>query len=94
MQGNGERERRLERQADRLIAESIRRHGRGEYPCYQERWMDQLSRRERPGVERVAGSVGPGEIEARLGGMVVDAQLTRRQRMVIRWIVRGISQRE
>ena len=35
-----------------------------------------------------------GEIEARLAGMVVDAQLTRRQRMVVRWIARGQSQRQ
>jgi DNA-binding CsgD family transcriptional regulator len=54
--------------------------------------MDILGRRERPGVERAAAP--GGEIEAKLAGMVVHANLTRRQRQVIRWVVRGISQRE
>ncbi|MGD9497880.1 MAG: sigma factor-like helix-turn-helix DNA-binding protein [Armatimonadota bacterium] len=84
---------RLERQADALLAQSIRERGRGEYPCFTERWMDLLARRERPGVEELPAS-SPGELEAKLGGMVVNAGLTRRQRMVIRWLARGVSQRE
>jgi DNA-directed RNA polymerase specialized sigma subunit len=54
--------------------------------------MDILGRRERPGVER-APAPG-GEIEAALAGMVVNANLTRRQRMVIRGLSRGHSGRE
>lgn len=86
-------DREYEREADRLIAESIRRSGRGEYPCYQERWMDELARREVPGIERVAAPTG-GQIEARLAGMVVEARLTRRQRLVIRGLLQGRRQRE
>ena len=55
--------------------------------------MNELSRRERPGVEEMPVP-NRGMLEARLGGMVVNANLTRRQRMVIRWIARGVSQRE
>ncbi len=94
MHGNAEDCRALERRADDLLAESIREHGRGEYPCYTERWMNLLSERERPGIDRVPAPHSIGEVEARLGGIVVDADLTRRQRMVIRWLVRGISQRQ
>lgn len=93
MVDRSERERDLERRADELLAESVRRDGRGEYPFYTERWLRELRRRERSGVEYMPAR-GGGRLEARLGGMVVDAQLTRRQRQVIRWVVRGISQRE
>lgn len=82
----------LERRSDRIINESGRGGARDEYPCHTERWMDILGRRERPGVER---AVAPGgEIEAKLAGMVVDANLSRRQRMVVRLIVRGMTQRQ
>jgi DNA-binding NarL/FixJ family response regulator len=82
----------LERRSDELLADSVRERGRGEYPCYTRRWMEILGRRECEGIDRVPDA--GGEIEAMLGAMVVNANLTRRQRMVIRWIVRGISQRE
>jgi DNA-binding CsgD family transcriptional regulator len=88
MDRNGE----LERSSDELLTQSRSRGGDEDYPCHTERWMDILSRRERPGVERIAAP--GGEIEASLAGMVVHANLTRRQRMVVRWVVRGISQRE
>lgn len=94
MGGRGRRERELERRADELLVESIRRHGRGEYPCYTERWMNLLSERECPGVEKLPSPPIAGEFEAIIGGMIVDANLTRRQRMVIRWIARGLSQRQ
>ncbi len=90
MQQHRETER--ERLSDELLAESIRRHGRGDYPCYTARWLQILSGRETGDVERTPAP--GGEIEAMLGAMVVDAKLTRRQREVIRWIVRGLSQRE
>jgi len=86
------RERDLERSSDALLAENGWQDECGEFPCHTERWMDILGRRERPGVER-APAPG-GEIEATLAAMVVNANLTRRQRMVIRWVVRGTSQRE
>ena len=85
-------DRRMEQDSDDLLAESIREHGRGEYPCYSGRWMELLAGRETGGVEYEPGA--GGEIEAMLGGMVVDANLTRKQRMVVRWVVRGVSQRE
>ncbi len=85
---------RLERQADELLARSIRERGRGEYPCYTERWMRLLAERECPGVEDLAAPPTCGEFEAMLGGMVVDADLTRRQRTVIRWAARGLTLRE
>lgn len=86
------RQAQLERDSDRLLAESIRECGRGEYPCYSARWMEIVSGRERSGVEHQP--CPGGEIEAMLGAMVVDAKLTRSQRMVVRWVARGISQRE
>ena len=82
----------LERRSDELLLDSKQSGGREEYPCHTERWMDILGRREAPGAER-APAPG-GEVEATLARMVVDANLTRRQRMVIRWITRGHSQRE
>jgi DNA-binding CsgD family transcriptional regulator len=86
-----ERERRdLERRSDELLAENGR--GDGEYPCHTERWMEILSYRECPGVEAMPAP--GGEVEARLGAMVVDANLTRRQRTVIRLVTRGLSGRE
>ena len=78
----------LERRSDELLIDG--EQGRREYPCHTERWMEILGRRERPGIERVPAPAG--EIEAKLAGMVVDAQLTRRQRMVVRWLARGQSQ--
>ncbi|MFP4248691.1 MAG: sigma factor-like helix-turn-helix DNA-binding protein [Armatimonadota bacterium] len=86
------RQNELERQSDALITASGDGGGRKEYPCHTERWMDILARREQPGAER-AEAPG-GEIEAKLAGIVVNANLTRRQRMVIRWVARGVSQRE
>lgn len=80
----------LERRSDELLIDG--EQGRREYPCHTERWMEILGRRERPGIERVPAPAG--EIEAKLAGMVVDAQLTRRQRMVVRWLARGQSQRQ
>lgn len=90
MSRRGERE--LERRSDRLLVESGTQGGREEFPCHTERWMDIIARREGPGVERVAAP--GGEVEASLAGMVVHANLTRRQRMVVRCVVHGISQRE
>lgn len=90
-----ERERRdLERAADELLGASARDHGRGDYPWYSERWMELLGRRERPGVEDLPAPESAGEAHARLARLVVDANLTRRQRMVVRWLARGLSQRE
>lgn len=82
----------LERRSDRLLAGSIRERGRGAYPCFTERWLEILGGRERGDVERLPGA--GGEIEAMLGAIVVDAKLTRRQRTVVRYVARGISQRE
>ena len=82
--------RELERRSDGLVVASS--GAAAEYPCHTERWMDILARRERPGVERAAAP--GGEIDAALARMVVDANLTRRQRMVIRSVMRGVSQRE
>jgi len=82
----------MERCSDELLAESGQDGEREEYPCHTERWMDILSRREGPGVERVAAP--GGEVDAKLTGMVVNANLTRRQRMVVRWVARGASHRE
>ena len=82
----------MERRSDELLGESGRDGGREEYPCHTERWMDILRRREGPGVERLAAP--GGEVDAKLAGMVVHANLTRRQRMVVRWVARGASQRE
>lgn len=90
-----DRERRdLERAADELLGASARAHGRGDYPWYSERWMDMLGRRERPGVEELPAPQSIGEEHGRLAALVVDANLTRHQRMVIRWLARGLSQRE
>lgn len=86
------REDEMERRSDELINESRRDAGRAEYPCHTERWMDILGRRERPGAERAAAP--GGEIEAKLASMVVDANLSRRQRMVVRLIARGMTQRQ
>ncbi|MFW5866431.1 MAG: sigma factor-like helix-turn-helix DNA-binding protein [Armatimonadota bacterium] len=86
------REREIERSSDALLAECRRDNDAGEYPCHTERWMDILARRERSGVE-YAPAPG-GEVEAKLAAMVVSANLTRRQRMVVRWVVRGVAQRE
>jgi len=94
MDGHDRAEQRLERQADALLSGSIRERGRGDYPCYTERWMRLLAERERAGVEELPARPAGGEFEAMLGRMVVDADLTRRQRMVVRWVARGISQRE
>jgi len=94
MDRHDETERRLERQADELLTRSTRERGGGDYPCHTERWMRLLAERERPGVEDLPAPPSCGEFEAMLGGMVVNADLTRRQRMVIRWVARGISQRE
>ena len=80
----------LERHADALLTEHAQ--GAAEYPCHTERWMDILSRREAPGADLAPASVG--EIEARLARLVVNATLTRRQRMVVRGLVSGLSQRE
>lgn len=84
----------LERAADELLSASAREHGRGDYPWYSERWLGLLARRERPGVEELPAPESCGEAQARLAGLVVDANLTRRQRMVVRWLARGLSQRE
>ncbi|HCA47696.1 MAG TPA: hypothetical protein DEP45_10185 [Armatimonadetes bacterium] len=80
----------LERQADTLLAEHAQRSP--EYPCYTERWMDILARRDAPGAD-LAPDHG-GEVEGRLAAMVVNAALTRRQRTVVRGLARGLSQRE
>lgn len=84
----------LERAADALLSASAHEDGHGDYPWYSERWLELLARRERPGVEELPAPEGGGAAEARLAGLVVDAGLTRRQRMVIRWLARGLSQRE
>ena len=94
MHERGEDRQRLERQADELLTQSVRTTGRGEHPCYSERWMDILSERERAGVEELPAPPDPGEREAKLGAIVVDAQLSRQQRTVIRWVARGLSQRQ
>lgn len=88
----GKRRREMEERSDELLAQSGRDGGREEYPCHTERWMQILGRRDRPGIERVPAP--GGEFEAKLAGMVVHANLTRRQRMVVRWVMRGVSQRE
>ncbi len=85
------RRKKLERRSDELLAENESDCDE-EYPCHTERWMQILARRE---AKQDAPPAAPGgEIEAALARMVVDANLTRRQRMVIRWIVRGVSQRQ
>jgi len=84
----------LERGADELLNTSAREDGRGDYPWHSERWMELLARRERPGVEELPAPEHAGAAQARLAGLVVDADLTRRQRMVVRWLARGLSQRE
>lgn len=86
----GSRRMELERRSDELLANS--EDDRPDYPCHTERWMNILSRRECDGADRTPAP--GGEIEATLARIVVDAHLTRRQRMVIRWVVRGVSQRE
>jgi DNA-binding CsgD family transcriptional regulator len=89
---SGGRRHELERRSDQLIADSGRDGGAVEYPCHTERWMDILGRREQAGVEGIPSS--GGEVEAKLAALVVDANLTRRQRMVVRWVARGLSGRE
>lgn len=84
----------LERAADALLSASAHEDGRGDYPWYSERWLELLARRERPGVEELPAPERRGAAAARLAGLVVDAGLTRRQRMVVRWLARGLSQRE
>lgn len=80
----------LERRADTLLTEHAQ--GAAEYPCHTERWMDILSRREAPGADLASAS--GGEVEARLARLVVNATLTRRQRVVVRGLAHGLSQRE
>lgn len=89
------RERReLECAADELLSADAREHGRGDYPWYSERWMELLGRREQPGVDEMPAPESAGAAHGRLARLVVDADLTRRQRLVIRGLARGLSQRE
>lgn len=84
--------------ADRLLRASRHQCGRGDYPFYSERRMAALSAREqqwRDDLHPVAGMDGaPAKDRALLARLVVDAQLTRRQRLVVRWLAQGLSQRQ
>ncbi len=82
----------LERQADELLLASAREAGRGAYPFYTQRWMETLAAREEPGVEELPA---PEKDDAPLlARLVVEANLTRRQRQVIRLIAAGLRQYE
>ncbi len=84
--------------ADELLMGSVRRRGRGEYPFYTQRRMEELARRETQFREELSPTEPPAPdaaiSQATLARVVVDAQLTRRQRTVIRWLARGLSQRQ
>lgn len=89
---------RAEIESDQLLVASARDRGRGNYPFYTERWMGDLSDREEAyDGAMVAGQrkpPGPGEGNSAgcTARVVVDAQLTRRQRTVVRWLAQGLSQ--
>ena len=87
---------RVELEAEQLLTASVRERGRGEYPFYTERWMNLVSEREAALDEHVPADEGPAEDTgaAALARLVVDAQLTRRQRMVVRWLLQGLSQQQ
>ncbi|HUS79933.1 MAG TPA: LuxR C-terminal-related transcriptional regulator [Armatimonadota bacterium] len=93
----------LENQADRLLIASAREQGRGEYPFYTQRWIEIVGEHEHPAGDRAEGwpdevrtacASGGDDPESRatLARLVVDAQLTRKQRTVIRWLQLGLSQ--
>lgn len=83
--------------ADELLRRSTEERGRGQYPFYTQRRMEELSSREQEWRDELEPMPGPGEAldegAGTLARAVVDAQLTRRQRMVIRWLAQGLSQR-
>ncbi len=87
----------LEIQADQLLGASAQDDGRGDYPFYTQRWMELLSARERPVDDRLSATPPttsePGD-RALVARLVVDGQLTRAQRTVIRWMQLGRSQRQ
>jgi len=70
--------------------------GRGEYWFYTQRWMEMLSAREQGGVEELPGPpmLGHENSLALLAWLVVGANLTRRQRQVIRLLASGMRQCE
>jgi len=86
---------RLERRADELLLTSAREAGRGDYPFHTQRWMDLLAAREGAGVEHLpAPPPEPVEHCALLARVLADADLTRRQRQVIRLLAAGLRQAE
>ncbi len=83
----------LEIAAEQLLLDSS--GDQGEYPFYTQRWIEELSARELPVLETLASSgPSPASDQAIIARLIVDAQLTRNQRVVIRLMQRGIEQRE
>ncbi len=83
----------LEIEAEQLLLASDR--GRAEYPFYTQRWMEELSARELPVLETLASDQpSPASDQAIIARLIVDAQLTRKQRMVIRLMQRGFAQKQ
>ena len=66
-----------------------------EYPFYTQRWIEELSARELPVLETLASDgPSPASDQAIIARLIVDAQLTRKQRAVIRLMQRGIEQQQ
>ena len=83
----------LEIEAEQLLLDNSSL--RDEYPFYTQRWIEELSARELPVLETLA-SAGPSPTsdQAIIARLIVDAQLTRKQRTVIRLMQRGVEQQQ
>ena len=81
----------LEIEAEQLLLDNA--NDQDEYPFYTQRWMEKLSARERPVLQTLASNrPSPASDQAIIARLIVDAQLTRKQRTVIRLMQRGIEQ--
>ena len=83
----------LEIEAEQLLRENA--SDQREYPFYTQRWIEELSAQELPVLETLAGDEpSPTSDQAIIARLVIDAQLTRKQRTVIRLMQRGVEQQQ
>lgn len=83
----------LEIEAEQLLLDND--SDQDEYPFYTQRWIEELSARELPVLGTLASArPSPASDQAIIARLIVDAQLTRRQRIVIRLMQRGIEQQQ
>lgn len=83
----------LEIEAEQLLLDDS--GDQDEYPFYTQRWIEELSARELPVLEAlVSNRPSPVSDQAIIARLIVDAQLTRKQRVVIRLMQRGLEQQQ